>query len=115
VDVLQASKNSIIVPEEFTKITGADFDIDHLYLASYNYKKDDNGNLTKEFDKDSKEYYQNRILRNLLTLLRDTENSLNSLYKPIDNDTELITDISDQIPEYGSTKDEPYNFGTLHE
>lgn len=37
VDVVPAVKSTIILPEEFTKITGSDFDIDHLYLASYNY------------------------------------------------------------------------------
>jgi hypothetical protein len=47
--------------------------------------------------------------------LKDSENSINSLYKSIDNDTELITSISDQVEETGSTKGDPYNFGTLHE
>ena len=115
VDVIQAAKDTIILPEEFTKITGADFDIDHLYLASFNFKKDENGNLTRHYEEGTKEYYQNKILESLMTLLKDTENSLNSLYKPIDNDTELVTDVSDFIPEQGSTKDDPYNFGTLHE
>lgn len=115
VDVLQAAKDTIILPEEFTKVTGADFDIDHLYLASFNFRMDDTGHLTRHFDIDTKEYHQNRILESLMTLLKDTENSLNSLFKPIDNDTELVTDVSDYIPESGSTKDDPYNFGTLHE
>jgi hypothetical protein len=115
VDILPASKNTIIIPEEFTKVTGADFDIDHLYLASFNFKKDENGNLTRNYDVNDKEYHQNVILSTLLTLLKDTEHSLNSLYKPVDNDTELITNVSDQIPESGSTKADPYNFGTLHE
>ena len=115
VDVIQAAKDTIILPEEFTKITGADFDIDHLYLASFNFRKDENGNLTRHYDEGTKEYYQNKILESLMTLLKDTENSLNSLYKPIDNDTELVTNVSDFIPEVGSTKDDPYNFGTLHE
>ena len=91
------------------------FDIDHLYLASFNFRKDENGHLTRHYEEGTKEYHQNRILESLMTLLKDTENSLNSLYKPIDNDTELVTDVSDYIPETGSTKDDPYNFGTLHE
>jgi len=36
VDVIPATKAAIILPEEFTKITGSDFDIDHLYLISKN-------------------------------------------------------------------------------
>jgi hypothetical protein len=30
----------------------------------------------------------------MMTLLKDTENSIHSLYKSIDNDTELLTDIA---------------------
>ena len=115
VDVLPATKTTIILPEEFTKITGSDFDIDHLYLASFNFRKDENGNMTRHYEVGEKRYYQNKILESLITLLKDTENSLNSLYKPIDNDTELVTAVSDYIPETGSTKEDPYNFGTLHE
>ena len=110
VDVIEAVKSTIILPEEFTKITGSDFDIDHLYLCSYNY----NDNNTTEFRKNSKEWHQNTIIDCLMTLLKDSD-STNILYKSIDNDTELITNISAQIEEVGSTKDDPYNFGTLHE
>lgn len=125
VDVVPAVKSTIILPEEFTKITGSDFDIDHLYLASYNYNvtvtEDGVQVVTTAFNpledegKYDDKYHQNNILDCLLTLLKDSGNSMNSLYKSIDNDTELITSISDQVPETGSTKDEPYNFGTLHE
>ena len=51
----------------------------------------------------------------MLTLLKDTDNSINSLYKSIDNDTELPKSIADQIPETSSNKAKAYNFGTLHE
>ena len=115
VDVLPATKTTIILPEEFTKITGSDFDIDHLYLASFNFRKGEDGMMTRSFDVGTKEYHQNKILEMLMVLLKDTEHSLNHLYKPIDNDTELVTDVSDYIEESGSTKDSPYNFGTLHE
>lgn len=115
VDVISATKTTIILPEEFTKITGSDFDIDHLYLASFNFRKDENGKLTRQFDVTDKRYHQNQILSTLMTLLKDTENTLNSLYKPIDNDTELVTAVSDYIPDTSSTKGDPYNFGTLHE
>lgn len=115
VDVIPATKTTIILPEEFTKITGSDFDIDHLYLASFNFHEGQDGKLTRQFDVNTKEWHQNRILESLMILLKDTENSLNHLYKPIDNDTELVTAVSDYIEEQGSTKDSPYNFGTLHE
>lgn len=117
VDVISAVKSTIILPEEFTKITGSDFDIDHLYLASFNYKKSEDGKTVShdQFDPDSAEYHQNNILNQMMTLLKDTENSIHSLYKSIDNDTELLTDIAEQIPEQGSNKARAYNFGSLHE
>lgn len=100
------------------------FDIDHLYLATYNYNfgisEDGQEYVTTVFnpmdnDQYSTPYYQNTILDCLMTLLKDTDNSINSLYKSIDNDTESIEDIARQIPEQGSTKNEPFNFGSLHE
>lgn len=110
VDVVEGVQGTIILPEEFTKITGSDFDIDHLYLASYNYKEDG----SHDYESGSKEYYQNKIIDVLLTLLTD-EKSRNQLFKSIDNDTSLVKDIADQIPETSSSKHMAYNFGTLHE
>ena len=117
VDVIPAVKSTIILPEEFTKITGSDFDIDHLYLASFNYKKSEDGKTVShdQFDPNSAEYHQNNILNQMMTLLKDTDNSIHSLYKSIDNDTDLATDIAKQIPEQGSNKSKVYNFGSLHE
>lgn len=48
VDVLpEVIGDTVILPEEFTKLTGSDFDIDKLYIARYNY--DNEGNRI-EFD-----------------------------------------------------------------
>lgn len=110
VDVVPAVKSTVILPTEFTKITGSDFDIDHLYLARYNV----NENGGYEFDLESAEGLQNSIIESILTVLKDKK-SLNILYKSIDNDTELVTSIADEIPEQGNTKSVAYNFGTLHE
>lgn len=110
VDVVPAVKSTVILPTEFTKITGSDFDIDHLYLSRYNINKDGK----YEFDPESAEGLQNSIIESILTVLKDKK-TLNILYKSIDNDTELITSIADEIPEYGNTKSVAYNFGTLHE
>lgn len=110
VDVIPAVKSTVILPTEFTKITGSDFDIDHLYLARYNV----NQSGGYEFDPESAEGLQNSIIESILTVLKDKK-SLNILYKSIDNDTELVTSIADEIPEQGNTKSVAYNFGTLHE
>lgn len=46
VDVLPAVVgDTIILPDEFTKLTGSDFDIDKLYVARYNYEN--NGTETR--------------------------------------------------------------------
>lgn len=86
------------------------FDIDHLYLARYNV----NENGSYEFEEDSEKGLQNSIIESILTVLKD-DKSYNILYKSIDNDTALITEIADQIPDAGNTKSVAYNFGTLHE
>lgn len=104
------------------------FDIDHLYLASYNYNKvrtqNEDGTVThsvnldiadkNEDRSDNAKYYQNQLLRNMIILLSD-ENTFASLYRSIDSDTQLIKNIADKIKEAGTTQHISYNFGTLHE
>nr|DAR41857.1 MAG TPA: Proline utilization A N-terminal domain [Bacteriophage sp.] len=75
VDVLPVVKDTIILPREFTKVTGSDFDIDKLYLASLAYNVKD-GKASREFDKGTKRYHQNKLLENYMTLLKDNENSI---------------------------------------
>ena len=114
VDVLPVVKDTIILPREFTKVTGSDFDIDKLYLASLAYNVKDN-KASIEFDKNKKQYYQNKLLENYMTLLKDNENSIQIAMRSIDNDTELVESIANQFESAGSTKTLPYNFYTLHE
>lgn len=114
VDVLPVVKDTIILPREFTKVTGSDFDIDKLYLASLAYNVKDN-KASIEFEKDTKQYHQNKLLENYMTLLKDNENSIQIAMRSIDNDTELVESIANQFESAGSTKTLPYNFYTLHE
>lgn len=114
VDVLPVVKDTIILPREFTKVTGSDFDIDKLYLASLAYNVKDN-KASIQFDKDTKQYHQNKLLENYMTLLNDNENSIQIAMRSIDNDTELVESIANQFESAGSTKTLPYNFYTLHE
>lgn len=114
VDVLPVVKDTIILPREFTKVTGSDFDIDKLYLASLAYNVKDN-KASIEFDRDTKQYHQNKLLENYMTLLKDNENSIQIAMRSIDNDTELVESIANQFESAGSTKTLPYNFYTLHE
>lgn len=114
VDVLPVVKDTIILPREFTKVTGSDFDIDKLYLASLAYDVKDN-KATREFPKGTKQYYQNKLLQNYMTLLKDNDNSIQIAMRSIDNDTDLVQNIANQFDSAGSTKTLPYNFYTLHE
>ena len=114
VDVLPVVKDTIILPREFTKVTGSDFDIDKLYLASLAYNIKD-GKASREFTQDEKQYYQNKLLENYMTLLKDNDNSIQIAMRSIDNDTELVESIANQFESAGSTKTLPYNFYTLHE
>lgn len=114
VDVLPVVKDTIILPREFTKVTGSDFDIDKLYLASLAYDVND-GKATIEFPKGTKQYYQNKLLENYMTLLKDNDNSIQIAMRSIDNDTDLVQNIANQFDSAGSTKTLPYNFYTLHE
>lgn len=103
------------------------FDIDHLYLASYNYGKinetvvtgGDNFEVTVGLSKTEglteEQLEQNGLLDCMMTLLKDVENSINCLYRSIDNDTDLAQSLSKQLPISESNKHLAYNFGTLHE
>lgn len=103
------------------------FDIDHLYLASYNYGKinetvvtgGDNFEVTVGLSKTEglteEQLEQNGLLDCMMTLLKDVENSINCLYRSIDNDTDLAESLSKQLPISESNKHLAYNFGTLHE
>jgi hypothetical protein len=79
VDVLPVVRDTIILPKEFTKITGSDFDIDKLYLVRLGYRvntKKENDKLvdtvSTEYDeaKDSTNYYRNKLINDYLTLLK---------------------------------------------
>src|SRR5574344_1203341 len=117
VDVLPVVKDTIILPSEFTKITGSDFDIDKLFLTRMNYNIHEDGTVDTTFDEtvNQKQYYQNKMLNGYLTLLKDYVNSTHQLMRSIDNDTSLVKDISDKIKK--NKKDigtDPYEFYTPH-
>lgn len=62
--------DTIIVPEEFTTMTGSDFDVDKLYLATYTYK---DGKRVSS-DKKSEQGYVNKLLDNYSLVLTDFTN-----------------------------------------
>lgn len=62
--------DTIIVPEEFTAMTGSDFDVDKLYLATYTYE---DGKRVSS-DEKSEQGYVNKLLDNYSLVLTDFTN-----------------------------------------
>lgn len=92
--------DTIIVPDEFTAMTGSDFDVDKLYLATLNF--DENGKII-EFEKDengndlpaskqTKEALSNRVILDYQLVVSDNKNmaetraSIDTLTKLLQND-----------------------------
>lgn len=108
VDVLPVVRDTVILPKEFTKITGSDFDIDKLGLSWLNFNKKG----TTEFEEGTAEYYQNQLLKSYLTLLTDKDTQ-HILKRSIDNDTKLLTDIVEKLEKNSGNVEEPYSFYSL--
>lgn len=83
--------DTIMLPEDFTKLTGSDFDIDKLYVARYSYNK--NGKIIYQGDaltnEDVKSAYKNELMRNYLRVLLTKENT-NQLKLSIDIATDNV-------------------------
>lgn len=120
VDVTFVTNDTVILPAEFTRITGSDFDIDKLYLTALNYYKTKNGDISDVYDEGAEKYYQNKIVDAYLALLTDRADesskprSFISLHRSIDNDTQLALDALDEIGTTDAAKTEqPYQFYDL--
>jgi hypothetical protein len=106
VDVLDVVRDTVVLPKEFTKITGADFDIDKLFLSRFFYRK--NGkSVSTTFEPGTTEYYANRLLNNYIALLKDSKSqeeenvnrTTSSNHASIDGDTKLLKDIIKDLEE----------------
>lgn len=116
VDIMPVVNDTVMLPAEFTRVTGSDFDIDKLFLTGLNYRIE-NGVVTSSFDKDSEKYHQNKIVTSYLALLTDVDKnspeprSFISLHRSIDNDTQLALDALKEIDGDGDvTEEQPYQF-----
>ena len=94
VDVLEATRDTIILPEEFTAVTGSDFDIDKLFLSTKWLKvKDDE--VSDIYENDSFKYHENRMLDFQLQLLMQPANKYASLtISSIDNATDILKNVA---------------------
>ena len=129
VDILPVVNDTIILPAEFTKITGSDFDIDKLFLSSIQYtvnrEEGEDGKfhqtVSSDFKESSSAYYQNKLLKDYLAILLDwtshtnkKQRTTNILHRSIDNDTKLLKDIIKDIEEGKPiSMEEPYGFYSL--
>lgn len=120
VDVTFVTNDTVILPAEFTRITGSDFDIDKLYLTALNYYNTKNGDISDVYDEGTEKYYQNKIVDAYLALLTDRADknskprSFISLHRSIDNDTQLAFDALDEIGTTDTAQTEqPYQFYDL--
>lgn len=111
VGIIPVIRDTVILPKEFTKITGADFDIDKLFLSTINYKVDRKTtnvmgtrdySVSTEFEEGSNKYLQNILIYNYLTLLTDLDENgvprhVDMLHGPIDSDTKLLKDVINDL------------------
>lgn len=127
VDVIPVVNDTVILPEEFTKITGSDFDIDKLFLSGLNYKTEGVENIygyveqrfVKESELTEEHQLQNKIIDMYLALLIDKKDNggprnIQILHRSIDNDTDLAKSVLKDIEGSGKSKTEtPYSFYSL--
>jgi hypothetical protein len=93
IDVIGTIRDTIILPEEFTAITGSDFDIDKLFLSTkYHEYNEETDSVITEFDKttDPKKHYGNELLECYIELLtQDKSKYANQLVRSIDYDINI--------------------------
>jgi hypothetical protein len=68
--------DTIVLPEEFTKQTGSDFDIDKLFISRYGYDKEGNKiqfDQEKGFEGNSEDAIKNYMVENYLKVLTTTD------------------------------------------
>lgn len=105
-DVLpEHTGDTVVVPDEFTAMTGSDFDIDKLYIATYSY--DSETNERYQWD-DSKDYYsqsEGALVNKLLdsyTLVISDEKTLSETRASIDTLTGILK--SEILPKVQTTQ-----------
>lgn len=91
--------DTIVLPEDFTKQTGSDFDIDKLYVSRYQF--DNKGQKiqfdeSKEMEGNSEAAIKNKLVEQYIKVLTTTEYT-NQLKVSIDNATDTVKNVLKQI------------------
>lgn len=112
VDIIPVVRDTIILPKLFTTITGADFDIDKLFISTvwYGMNKEEDGTYTPyqiEGD-DTEEGLSNAVVNDYIDILCQTAiKHPEVFYMSIDQDTKLADDVIAWIKEkYPPTEQE---------
>jgi hypothetical protein len=109
VDVLPIVRDTIVLPEEFTALTGSDFDIDKLFFSMKNLYEKEDGTISDEYEKGTLEYYQNLLLEDFITLLQQDRKKVGNItLRSIDNDTELGKSVAKELTA-GAVPVDPYD------
>lgn len=97
----ETTGDTIVLPAEFTKKTGSDFDIDKLYIARYNYEYNKDTNKVEKVKfidytdtdnkwlKNSKSAIQNRLLDCFMSVLKNPYH-LDDTMMSLDRLTEIL-------------------------
>ena len=90
--------DTIMLPEDFTKLTGSDFDIDKLYVARFSYNEDGikmNHEIATDVEQTANAIKNDMLEAYMKVLL--TKDNTNSLKLSIDNATENTKDVLKDI------------------
>lgn len=99
-DVLpEVMGDTVVLPEEFTKQTGSDFDIDKLFIARYQFNK--KGEIIRFDEKlgmaeNSEAAIKNKLVEQYIKVLTTTEYT-NQLKVSIDNATSTVKGVLEKI------------------
>lgn len=112
VDVMPVNiGDTIMLPTEFTKLTGSDFDVDKLYIARYNYESKDgvvsrvkfNDSAEDRFKGNSEKAIQNRIIDCMAAIISDPDSFMEARM-PLDTVTDkLKNDILKHIDSFNAS------------
>ena len=112
--------DTIMLPTEFTKLTGSDFDVDKLYIARYNYETKDgstsrvkfNDAANDRFKSNSEKAIQNRIIDCMAAIVSDPDSFMEARM-PLDTVTDkLKNEILKHIDSFSTTAktNSPFKF-----
>lgn len=98
VDVIPVVRDTVVLPKLFTTITGADFDIDKLFMSTVWYEKvdreDGTYSLRQVHSSETEEGLSNTVVNDYIDILCATAKKYPEIfYQSIDQDTKLADDV----------------------